>query len=91
MTRRLILLLSGAMVVGSWGICAVSYATQGGGSYNGGLFATFILVAAALTISAAALVVRAWQGESSVAAAAPVSVLAAASVLWLALAIGLRG
>jgi hypothetical protein len=33
----------------------------------------------------------AWQGESSALAAAPVSVLAAASILWLALAIGLRG
>lgn len=84
-------MLSAAVVVASWGICALSYATQGGGSYNGGLFAIFIWIAALLTVSAGALVVRAWTGASSVLTAAPVSVLAAASILWLALAIGLRG
>ena len=83
--------MSAAAVVGSWAICALSYATRGGGAYNGGLFAVFILVAAVLTIWAAGLVVLAWSGEASVLAAAPVSVLAAASILWLALAIGLRG
>ena len=80
-----------AVVLASWGICAVSYATQGGGAYNGGFYAIFVLVAAILTIWAAMLVVSAWVGEAAVLAAAPVSVLAAASVLWLALAIGLRG
>lgn len=80
-----------AVVLASWGICALSYATQGGGAYNGGLFAIFILVAAVLTLWAAMLVVSAWLGEAPVVAAAPVSVLASASILWLALAIGLRG
>jgi hypothetical protein len=91
MWRRLTLVLSAAVVLASWAICAVSYATRGGGAYNGGLFAIFIVVAAIFTIWSAMLVVGAWQGESSVLAAAPVSVLAAASILWLALAIGLRG
>jgi hypothetical protein len=91
MQRRLVLVLSAAAVVASWGVCALSYATRGGGAYNGGLFAVFISVAAVLTIWAAGLVVLAWSGEASVLAAAPVSVLAAASILWLALAIGLRG
>jgi hypothetical protein len=91
MWRRLTLVLSAAVVLASWAICAVSYATRGGGAYNGGLFAIFIVVAAIFTIWSAMLVVGAWQGESSVLAAAPVSVLAAASILWLALTIGLRG
>jgi hypothetical protein len=91
MWRRLTLVLSAAVVLASWAICALSYATRGGGAYNGGLFAIFILVAAIFTIWSAMLVVGAWQGEASALAAAPVSVLAAASILWLALAIGLRG
>jgi hypothetical protein len=73
MWRRLILLSSAAAVLGSWGICVLGYATQGGGAYNGGLFAIFIFVAAILTIWAATLVVLAWEGEASVLAAAPVS------------------
>jgi hypothetical protein len=91
MWRRLTLVLSAVVVLASWAICALSYATRGGGAYNGGLFVIFIFVAAIFTIWSAMLVVGAWQGESSVLAAAPVSVLAAASILWLALAIGLRG
>jgi hypothetical protein len=87
----MVLILSAAAVVVSWGVCALRYATRGAGAYNGGLFAVFILVAAILTIWAAGLVLLAWSGEASVLAAAPVSVLAAASILWLALAIGLRG
>jgi hypothetical protein len=91
MQRRLVLVLSAAAVLASWGICALSYATQGGGAYNAGLFVAFILVAAVLTIWATWLVVLAWTGEASVLAAAPASALAAMSILWLALAIGLRG
>ena len=84
-------MLSAAVVLASWALCALSYATRGGGGYNGGLFAIFIFVAAIFTLWSAMLVVAAWQRESSVLAASPVSVLAAASILWLALAIGLRG
>jgi hypothetical protein len=91
MWRRVILGLSASVVLASWGICAISYATRGGGAYNGGLFAIFILGAGILTIWAAMLVVSAWTGEAAVLVAAPVSILAAASILWLALAIGLRG
>ena len=91
MWRRLILVLSAVLVLATWGLCALSYATQGGGSYNGGLFTIFIAVAVALTIWAGMLVVRGWRGEVSVLAAPPVSILAGASILWLAVAIGLRG
>jgi hypothetical protein len=88
--QRLILVASAGIVLASWAICALRYATDGGGAYSG-VFALFVLVAAVFTTWAAMLVVRAWQGQSSVLVAAPVSVLASASVLWLALAIGLRG
>jgi hypothetical protein len=91
MWRRLALVSSATVVLASWAIYALSFATRGGGAYNVGLFAIFTLVAAVFTIWSAMLVVGAWQGEASVLAAAPVSVLAAASILWLALAIGLRG
>jgi hypothetical protein len=88
--RQTLLALSAALVVGSWGLCAFQYATKGGGGY-GGDWASLILVAAVLSISAPALLVRAWSGRGSVIAAVPVSILAAASILLLAVAIGARG
>ncbi len=91
MSRRLIHVTSSVLVLASWGICALIYATDGGGAYNGGLFAILIAVAALLTVWAGAAVVRAWQGGSSVLAAAPISVLASASILLLAVAINSRG
>jgi len=89
--RRLILVLSAAIVLAAWGIAARIYAIDGGGEYNGGLFSGFILVAATLTVGAATLVVRAWRKRSWPLSAAFVSVLAALSILWLAVAINLRG
>jgi hypothetical protein len=90
---RLVIGLSAALVVASWVICALGYATQGGGGDAG---IVLFLVAAVLTVAAAALVaaalvVRTWRGSVPVLAAAPVSVVASLSILWLALAIGLRG
>jgi hypothetical protein len=87
------LVLSALVVLAAWGIAALAYAVDGGGGggYNGGLFAGFIFVAATLSIVAAMLVVRAWREKASPLAPALVSVLAALSVLWLALAINLRG
>ncbi|HZS29947.1 MAG TPA: hypothetical protein VFA37_01670 [Gaiellaceae bacterium] len=90
MRREVALGVSAALVLASWGICGLSYATNGGGEYSG-LFFFFIWVAVFLTGSAAIVLVRAWLGKASVLAAAPVSALAALSILWLALAIGLRG
>jgi hypothetical protein len=89
MGGRLVLGISAALVVASWVICALSYATQGGGG-DAGIVVLF-LVAAVLTVAAAALVVRAWRSSAPVLAAAPVSIVASLSILWLALAIGLRG
>ncbi len=83
-------MLSAAVVVASWGVCALGYAIQGGGEYDS-LFSFFVWIAVFLTVAAAVLVVRAWRGTVSVLAASPVSALAALSILWLALAIGLRG
>ena len=61
--RRLTLLLSAALVLASWGVCALSYATQGGGAYNGGLFTIFIVVAAVLTGWAGMVVLRGWRAR----------------------------
>jgi hypothetical protein len=91
MWRRLILVLSAVVVLAAWGIAALTYAIDGGGGYNGGLFGGFMFVAATLSIGAAMLVVRAWREKVRPLSAALVSVLAALSVLWLALAINLRG
>jgi hypothetical protein len=91
MWRRLILVTSSAVVLATWAICARIYATHGGGGYNGGVFATLITVAVLLTICAGAMVVRGWQGTGKVLAAAPVSALASASILLLAIAINSRG
>jgi hypothetical protein len=89
--RRVILVLSAAIVLAAWGVAAYTYAVDGGGDYNGGLFTIFILVAAALTIASATLVVQAWREKLGLVYPPVVSVLAALSVLWLATAINLRG
>lgn len=91
MTRRLILAVCAVTVLGSWAICAETYAVDGGGGYNGGLFALLILVAASFTLGSAVAVVGAWRTAVRPVAAAFVSVLAAASILLLAVAINSRG
>lgn len=90
MRRNVALGSSAALVLASWVVCVLSYATSGSGDYSG-LFFFFIWIAVFLTGSAAIVVGRAWLGRASVLAAAPVSVLASVSILWLALAISLRG
>ena len=81
-----------AIVLASWGIAARTYATSsGGGRYNDGLFASLIVAAMTLTIGAAILVAWAWRDRLKPLLAALVSVLAALSILCLALAINLRG
>jgi hypothetical protein len=75
---RLVIGLSAALVVASWVICALGYATQGGGG-DAGIVVLF-LVAAFLTVAAAALVVRAWRRSVPVLPAAPVSIVASLSI-----------
>jgi hypothetical protein len=89
--RRLILVLSAALVLAAWGITAIDYAVNGGGEYNGGFFAPFLAAAVILTIAAVWLVVLAWRERSRPLSAGIVSILAALSILWLAIAINLRG
>ena len=91
MWRRLPLGVSAAIVLGSWAICARTYAVEGGGAYNGALFVLLILVAASFTLGSAITVVGAWRTEVKPLAATLVSVLAAASILLLAVAINSRG
>jgi hypothetical protein len=88
---RVTLALSTGAVLTAWGIAGYVYAVDGGGEYNGGLFASFIFVATTLTVGAASLVVGAWREKVRPVYAALVSVLAALSTLWLAVAINLRG
>jgi hypothetical protein len=87
--EALILVASAGIVLAAWSICALRSTTGGSGAY-GGVFAVFVLTAAMFAIWAAMLVVRAWQGKSRGLAAAPISVLASASVLWLALGMASR-
>lgn len=87
----MILVLSAGLVLGAWAICAWDYSSNGGG-YNAGFFGLLIMVTALLTLGAAVTVVRAWAAvEVKVLVPALLSILAAASVLFLALAINLRG
>jgi hypothetical protein len=58
---------------------------------SGGLIGLFVIFEAALTLGAAALVVAGWRGQVSVAAAFAVAVVAAVSVLWVALLLRLAG
>lgn len=80
-----------AIVLGSWVTCGAVYATNGGGGYNGGVFATLIFVAVAFTLGAAIALVGAWRAELRVIVPAVVSLLAAVSILVLAVAINSRG
>ena len=91
MWRRLTLAVCAVIVLGSWAICARTYAVDGGGGYNGGLFALFIFVAASFTLGSAMSVMGAWRTDVRPLAATLVSVLAAASILLLAVAINSRG
>ena len=82
---------SAAIVAAAWALCAISYATDGGGSYNGGVFALFGFVAVGLTAAAAIAISEAWKGTRAMVAAPALSILAVASVLWLSVALRLRG
>ena len=92
------LVVLAVIVLGAWAICGLVYATNGGGGYNGQVFATLIFVAAAFTLGAAITLVGAWRAqpgawraELRVVAATIVSLLAGVSILVLAVAIDSRG
>ena len=90
--RRVILVVSAGLVLGALAICVWDYSINGGGGYNVDFFGLLIMVTALLTLGAAVTVVRAWAAaEVKVLAPALLSILAAASILFLALAINLRG
>jgi hypothetical protein len=98
MPRKVMLVVLAAIVLGAWAICGTVYATNGGGAYNGGVFATLIFVAAFFTLAAAVTLVGAWSAGSGaslaelrVVAATVVSLLAGVSTLVLAVAINSRG
>ena len=89
--RRLTLAACAVIVLGSWATCARTYAVDGGGAYNGSLFALLIFVAAFLTLGSAMTVVGTWRTEARLLAPVLVSIFAAASILLLAVAINSRG
>ena len=91
MWRRLTLAGCAAIVLGAWAICARTYAVDGAGGYNGGLFAVLIFVAVFFTLGSALTVVGAWRTDLPVLAPALFSGLAGASILLLAVAINSRG
>jgi hypothetical protein len=91
MAARIAAAVSAAMVMGAWVLCAISYATDGGGSYNTGVFTLFGLLAVGMTTVAAIAISKAWKGTRAMVAAPVVSMFAVASVVWLALALRLRG
>jgi hypothetical protein len=88
-SRRLKLLLSAALVLASWGTSALSFATDGNVNLDDALFLLFLWIAAFASVSAAVVVVRAWQGGVGLSAVVPASLIATASTLWLALLIAL--
>ena len=82
-SQRLTLLLSGAVVLGSWLVCGLSYASVP--PEQSGTIGLFVILAGMLTLVAARFVVGGWLGELHASAAFATSVLAAAAILWVAL------
>jgi hypothetical protein len=72
-------------MVASWGIFALSFVTNGNVNHGDALFLLFLWIAAFASVSAAVIVVRAWQGAVGLSAVVPASLIATASTLWLAL------
>ena len=87
-----------AIVLVTWAICGLVYATNGGGGYDGAGWAILIFFAAAFTLGAAVTLVGAWRvepgashAELRVVSATVISLLAGVSILVLAVAINSRG
>jgi hypothetical protein len=77
------------LILAAWGICAVSLAVEGVG--RGVLGVTpYLVVAALLTAWVVLLITRAGGDKASALAALPPSILAAASILFAALSLGLH-
>lgn len=79
----------GALVVASWGIFALSLVANSNVELNDVLFLLFLWIAIFLTGCAGVVAVRAWLGTVGQLAVVPVSLLASASVLWLAFLLAL--
>lgn len=91
MVGRGVPVMSALVVTSAWVVCAISYATDGGGSYNDGVFSMFALLAVALTTGSAIAITEAWKGTRGMVVAPLLSAFAVAAILWLALALRLRG
>ena len=82
------LFLSATVLLASWGVCALSYATEGNVEFNAFLLLS-LWVAAFISVSAAVVLVRAWRGSVSSRPVVSVSALAAVYTLWVAFLIAL--
>lgn len=82
------LLLSAIVLLASWGICALSYATNENVEFNA-LLLLFLWVAAFISVGAAVVSVRASRGAMRLRPVLAASALATVSTLWLAFLIAL--
>ena len=82
MWRRSTLVISAAVVIASWVICGLSYASVP--PEQSDVIPFFVFLAGSLTLAAGWLVVAGWRGQAPVAAALPVAVITAGSALWVA-------
>jgi hypothetical protein len=86
---RVIPVTCAALVASSWAVAIVSYETHGGGASIVG-YALYVPLAVVLTALAGVLMVRGRTDNTSAIAAIACSLLAAAVILYLALAFGLQ-
>jgi len=77
------LLWSATVVLASWLVCGLSYASVP--PEQGGLIALSVWAAASATLAAAVVLVAGWRGKVSSAAVRGFCVFAAVAILWLAL------
>lgn len=80
---------SAVLVAASWVVCVVSYESHGGGAAVV-QWAVLVVIAVGLTAFAALFIIRGLTDRTSAIVAIPVSLLAAAAILYLGLAFGLR-
>lgn len=85
MRGRRLLLGSATLVIASWGLFALSYATADPGEYGSGFDASLVL-AVATTCLAALFTAAAWRGTERARVAVALSGVAVPAILWLAIA-----
>jgi hypothetical protein len=88
LSKRAVLALCGALMVAAWGVVALGVATSEAGETHPALVIASLCLAVALTWWATELLLREWRGKVGRITAAPVTGLAALSILWLGVLVG---